>query len=87
MPLDLLIRGANLPDGRTNQDIAVNDGRIVEVRPAIEAEAAREIEARNRLVSPPFVDTHFHMDAAFPSAFPVSTNPARSSKELPCGEN
>ncbi|WP_046867383.1 amidohydrolase family protein [Microvirga massiliensis] len=70
MPLDLLIRYANLPDGRTNQDIAVKDGRIVEVRPAIEAEAVREIEARNRLVSPPFVDTHFHMDATLSLGIP-----------------
>jgi cytosine deaminase len=70
MPLDLLIRHANLPDGRTNQDIAVEDGRIVEVRPAIEAAAMYEIEAGNRLVSPPFVDTHFHMDATLSLGIP-----------------
>jgi cytosine deaminase len=70
MPLDLLIRHANLPDGRTNQDIAIKDGRIVEVRSAIEAEPVREIEAGNRLVSPPFVDTHFHMDATLSLGIP-----------------
>ena len=27
--LDLLVRGANLPDGRVAQDIAVKDGHII----------------------------------------------------------
>ncbi len=61
--LDLLIRGANLPDGREGLDIAVAGGRIVELAPAIEAKAVREIDARGRLASPPFVDAHFHMDS------------------------
>ena len=61
--LDLILRGANLPDGREGQDIAVADGRIVEVAPRIEADALREIDARGRLVTPPFVDAHFHMDS------------------------
>ena len=70
MTLDLLIRGANLPDGRSNQDIAVKDGHIVELRPAIEAQAAREIDAHGRLVGPPFVDVHFHMDATLSLGLP-----------------
>ena len=61
--LDLILRGANLPDGREGQDIAVAGGRIAEVAPRIEATAAREIDARGRLVTPPFVDAHFHMDS------------------------
>jgi cytosine/creatinine deaminase len=61
--LDLILRGANLPDGREGQDIAIADGRIAEVAPRIEAAALREIDARGRLVAPPFVDAHFHMDS------------------------
>lgn len=61
--LDLVVRGASLPDGRTGVDIGCEGGRIVEVRPALAAEAAHEIDARGRLVSPPFIDSHFHMDA------------------------
>ena len=61
--LDLILRGANLPDGRENHDIAIADGRIAAVEPALKAEAAREIDARGRLVTPPFVDAHFHMDS------------------------
>ena len=61
--LDLLVRNANLPDGREGLDIAVRDGRIAEIAPAIKAEAGREIDAAGRLVTPPFVDSHFHMDS------------------------
>lgn len=63
MPLSLIVRNASLPDGRTGQDIAVDGARIAEIRPAIEATAAREIDADGRLVTPPFVDAHFHLDA------------------------
>jgi cytosine deaminase len=61
--LDLLIKGASLPDGRKDQDIAVQGGKIAELRPSIEAEAKRVIDATGRLVTPPFVDGHFHMDS------------------------
>ncbi len=61
--LDLIVRNAVLSDGRTGMDIACAGGRIVEVAPRIEGEAGREIDAGGRLVSPPFVDAHFHMDA------------------------
>jgi cytosine deaminase len=62
--LDLLLRNVNLPDGRRGCDIAVRQERIVEVGSRIEASAAREIDAPGCLVTPPFVDSHFHMDAA-----------------------
>ena len=63
MAMDLIVRGAALPDGRAGVDIGVQDGRIAAVEPALEAEAGQEIDALGRLVSPPFVDAHFHMDA------------------------
>jgi len=61
--LDLIIRNANLPDGRTGVDIAVENGLIADVAPALDARSDREIDAVGRLVSPPFVDSHFHLDS------------------------
>ena len=61
--LDLIIRNANLPDGREGVDIGVANGLIEDVAPALEARARREIDAAGRLVSPPFVDSHFHLDS------------------------
>lgn len=62
--LDCLIRGVNLPDGQKNVDIAITEGRITEVAPGIHTAALEEIDAVGCLASPPFVDSHFHMDAA-----------------------
>lgn len=61
--LDLLLHNATLPDGRSPMAIAVRDGRIVEVAPVIDAAARETVDAQGLLVSPPFVDAHFHMDA------------------------
>jgi cytosine/creatinine deaminase len=63
MTLDMIVRGGLLPDGR-QADIAIAKGRIVAVEPGIAAEAAEVIDATGKLVSPPLIDCHFHMDAA-----------------------
>ncbi|HET8726616.1 MAG TPA: amidohydrolase family protein, partial [Alphaproteobacteria bacterium] len=70
MSFDLVIRGANLPDGRTGIDIGVKDGRIAAVEPGLGGEGGQEIDAAGRLVSPPFVDPHFHMDATLSLGLP-----------------
>lgn len=67
---DLIIKNANLPDGRSGIDLAIEKGRIADVAFRIEAEAGEEIDASGRLVSPPFVDPHFHMDATLSLGLP-----------------
>ncbi|ANL50362.1 MULTISPECIES: amidohydrolase family protein [Rhizobium] len=67
---DLIVRNANLPDGRTGIDIGIEGGRIVAVERNLQAQAAEEIDATGRLVSPPFVDPHFHMDATLSLGLP-----------------
>ncbi len=70
MTIDLLVKNATLPDGRIGQDIAVSAQRIVAIEPNITAEAGVVIEADGQLVSPPFVDPHFHMDATLSLGLP-----------------
>ena len=70
MTFDLIVRGANLPDGRRGIDIAARDGRIVAIEPNIAAEARVIVEAQGRLVAPPFVDAHFHLDATLSLGLP-----------------
>ncbi len=68
--LDLLIHNATLPDGRTNMSVAVQNGRITEVVPGLQAPATETIDAQGLLLSPPFVDAHFHMDATLSYGLP-----------------
>jgi cytosine deaminase len=68
--VDIVIRNASLPDGSRHADIAVADGRILAVGPALALRGAREIDAAGDLVTPPFVDAHFHMDATLSYGLP-----------------
>lgn len=68
--MDLILRGATLPDGRTGLDIAIKNGKIAALEASIGASAAREIDVSGRLVTPPFVDSHFHMDATLTYGYP-----------------
>src|SRR5262245_10600462 len=70
MTFDLIVRNATLPDGRGGVDIAVADGRIAAAEHGIAAEAVRIVDAKGYLVSPPFVDAHFHMDATLSLGLP-----------------
>ena len=63
MSVDLSVINATLPDGRAGQTIVVSGDRIVAVGPDIKTEAGQIIDAAGQLVSPPFVDPHFHMDS------------------------
>jgi cytosine deaminase len=68
--MDLIFRRANLPDGRSRIDIGIEDDRIVAVEPQLQATANEEIDAEGRLLSPPFVDGHFHLDATLSLGLP-----------------
>lgn len=61
--LDMIVRGGSLQDGRTGVDIGCKDGVIVAIEPGLAAQASEEIDAQGRLVTPPFVDCHLHLDA------------------------
>ncbi|WP_416799082.1 amidohydrolase family protein [Ciceribacter azotifigens] len=67
---DLIIRNANLPDGRAGFDIGLAGGRIVTIEKRIDATAGETFDATGRLVSPPFCDPHFHMDATLSLGLP-----------------
>ena len=68
--LDLLITNATLPDGRTGMSVAVQGGKIIEVTAGLQAPAAETVDAGGSLLSPPFCDPHFHMDATLSYGLP-----------------
>jgi len=66
---DILIKGGTLPDGRV-ADIGITGDTIAAIEPTIDAPAGCTIVATGDLVSPPFVDPHFHMDATLSYGIP-----------------
>ena len=69
--LDLLIQNATLPDGRTHMSVAVHNGKITEVTEGPISVSVREtVDATGYLLSPHFVDPHFHMDATLSYGLP-----------------
>ena len=68
--LDLLITHATLPDGRRDMSVAVQGGRIVEVTAGLQAPAHEAVDAGGLLLSPPFCDPHFHLDATLSYGLP-----------------
>ncbi|AZO59971.1 MAG: cytosine deaminase [Mesorhizobium sp.] len=69
MDFDLIVRGGTLPDGRI-ADIGIADETIAAIEPQLQGAARSEVDARGNLVSPPFVDPHFHMDATLSYGIP-----------------
>lgn len=59
---DILVTGGTLPDGSI-ADIGITGDRITAIGRLEGAEAGTIFDAIGDLVSPPFVDPHFHMDA------------------------
>jgi cytosine deaminase len=70
MSFDLIVRNATLPDGRTGLDLGIRKGRITALDRDLGGETGRTIDAAGHLVSPPFVDVHFHMDATLSLGIP-----------------
>ena len=68
MPFDLLVKGGTLPDG-TRADIGIEGDTIAAIG-RLGTQAHRVIDATGDLVSPPFVDPHFHMDATLSYGLP-----------------
>jgi len=70
MPEELVIRGGTLIDGTgapaRETDVAMADGRIVEVGRVIKGNSAggpRQLDASGQVVAPGFIDIHTHYDA------------------------
>ena len=84
--LDLIIRGANLPDGRQDIDIGIQGGKIAGVEPALEGDAGRGDRRQGppgqRRLSSTRIST---WTRPCRSACRASTSPARCWKASRCG--
>jgi cytosine/creatinine deaminase len=70
-PPDLLVTNATLPDGRRGMSLLARGGLIAELGAAVPAPASvNTVDAAGALLSPPFVDAHFHLDATLSHGLP-----------------
>ena len=65
---DLILRRARLEGDLV--DVGVAEGRIGRVASGIDGSAPREIDAGGRLLSPPFVESHVHLDTTLTAGQP-----------------
>lgn len=68
--VDLLLRGARLHGAQEVVDIAIQGGRITHIGAALQDPAARVIECGGSLVTPPFVESHIHLDSVLSAGQP-----------------
>jgi cytosine deaminase len=67
---DLVIRNARLLDDDKLVDLSAEDGRWVRIGSDLQVDAERELDAGGRLVTPPLVDCHLHLDASLTAGRP-----------------
>ncbi|MBK7655953.1 MAG: amidohydrolase family protein [Betaproteobacteria bacterium] len=68
--LDLLVINATLADGQTRMSLGVQAGRIAEVGKGLNLPSHETLDAQGQLLTAPFVDAHFHMDATLSYGLP-----------------
>lgn len=64
---DIVLRQGRLlraVDQTEEVDVAIRDGKISAIAPHLEGSAASELKVSGRLISPPFVESHIHLDSA-----------------------
>ncbi|HEV2235019.1 MAG TPA: amidohydrolase family protein, partial [Ktedonobacterales bacterium] len=70
MATDLIIRNARLLGGGALADIAIEGSVFGRIAPNLRQRATREMDAAGRLVTPPLIDCHVHLDAVLTEGQP-----------------
>ena len=68
----LILRNCTIADGPKDgtADIAIAHSTITAIAPSLDLTAPTEIDVAGRLVSPPFVESHIHLDSALTAGQP-----------------
>ena len=67
--MNLLVRNARLLDGSV-VDLRAEDGRWTRIGADVDADAFEVLDVEGRLVTPPLVDCHLHLDASLTAGTP-----------------
>ena len=67
----MLIKNALIENSKTAQDIRIEDGVFRQIGKLTEKENEEVIDLKNRLVLPPFIESHVHLDTCLTAGDPV----------------
>ncbi len=67
---DLILRNCRIYPETDLVDIAIESGKIAAIQPALMDTAGREIDCGGQLVTPPFVESHIHLDSVLAAGQP-----------------
>ena len=62
--MDLIIRNAKIRSLDYLVDIGIKDGGFKEINKNINVKSTNEIDACGNLVTPPFIESHVHLDSS-----------------------
>lgn len=67
---DLLLRNCRIYPETTLVDIGIDAGKIATIQPKISDPAKQEIDCGAQLVTPPFIESHIHLDSVLAAGQP-----------------
>ena len=68
-------------------DIGIEKGKFKAIEREILSKGLKEFDAKGHLVTPPFVESHVHLDSALSAGIPRYNESGTLLKELKYGEN
>ena len=69
--VNLLIKGVRIEDGPAGVDIRITDGKFAEIGAGLTPREGEEIrDFTGKLVLPPYIESHVHLDTALTSGQP-----------------
>ena len=72
--MELIIRNAKLRGREDLVDIGIEKGKFKEINKIIQSKGLKEINANGNLVTPPFIESHVHLDSALSVGIPRHNN-------------
>ena len=85
----MLIKNVSIENAAQASDIRVMDGKFEEIGPDLAPRAGEEVlDCTGKLVLPPFIESHVHLDTCLTAGSRCGTSPGPSSRASgagPCG--
>lgn len=63
--MDLILRQVRIQDGQPLFDVAIKNGKIVDIASTIVASAKQEIQGNGNVLIPGFIESHLHLEKAY----------------------